>query len=216
MRQTIYAKNLTLSFGEKTVFQGLNMQFQGGQLALIKGPNGVGKSCLLQCICGIIPQHLFGTITGEISLYQDEELIQTEHHRAQHFSYLMQEPDKQICFPFIAEELFFAAENMGREFRLLAEDYAQLVADFPFIQNPETETQGLSFGQKKMLLLAGMILKNSDVYLLDEPCAGLSEMYREKVRSWVIKLLQLGKIVIIAEHEEFWEEMEIKELRIKN
>jgi len=209
MKQIII-KNLTLQFDKKKIFADLSFIFTSGTVTLIQGSNGAGKTCLLQCICGIIPRFFNGEIYGAIE-YQG---IEVDFPRT--FSFLWQEPDKQLCFPFLEEELFCGAENLGRPTNDLKSDYEMIITDFPFLQRNDTQTFNLSLGQKKILLFAGMFLKNSEVYLLDEPCAGLSEEFRQKIYSWVEKLQQRGKIIIIAEHDNCGEKYgPTKNLEIK-
>jgi energy-coupling factor transport system ATP-binding protein len=117
----------------------------------------------------------------------------------------MQEPDKQLCFPYLEEELFFGAENMQREIADFNRDYELLTEMFPILKQTETETNALSFGEKKVLLLAGMILKDPDIFLLDEPGAGLSDDYRVRFAELIGMLKERGKIVIIAEHETYFD-----------
>jgi ABC-type transport system involved in cytochrome c biogenesis ATPase subunit len=93
----ITVKNLSLTIENKLIFSGINAVFSSGNIYVIKGINGSGKTSLLRCICGVIPKHFDGNIQGSI------EMLTTIN-----YGYLMQEPEMQICFVFIEEELFFS------------------------------------------------------------------------------------------------------------
>jgi len=203
--------NLSLRFQDTYIFQDVNLTCPCGSITIIKGKNGSGKTCLLQCICSVIPKHFGGTVEGEIAVNYPLSPIPY----LLSYGYLMQEPDKQLCFPFIEEELFFGAENLKRDPDDLKIDYEMLVEMFPILQKTDIETSDLSFGQKKVLLFSGMILKDPLVFLLDEPCAGLSDDYRKKFTDLILFLKNKGKIVIIAEHESFFDEIADKELRLE-
>ena len=204
-------KSLGLKFRDDYVFRDVSVKCDGGSLTVIKGRNGAGKTCLLQCLCYVIPKHIFGVVEGAIELIFESPLgdlkspLQVDRILPQHFGYLMQEPDKQLCFPFIEEELFFGAENVGRDVVDFNEDYELLVEMFPLLKWDSIETNALSFGQKKVLLFSSLILKNPDVYLLDEPIAGLSVDYREKFMELIAILRKRGKILIVAEHSDYFD-----------
>ena len=205
-------KSLGLKFGDSCVFRDVSFSCEGGSLTVVKGKNGVGKTCLLQCMCYVIPKHFSGVVEGSIklSVFCDQfservEVLIVNKILPKHFGYLMQEPDKQLCFPFIEEELFFSAENVNRDASEFSKDYELLVEMFPLLIWDNIETNALSFGQKKVLLFSSLILKNPDVYLLDEPVAGLSDDFREKFMELIAILRKRGKIVIVTEHSDYFD-----------
>ena len=205
--------SLSLKFGDKYIFKDINFVCKSGSVTLLKGKNGAGKTCLLQCICSVIPKHFTPVIENQadipaiklscIALERTHE--NTFDSQIYDFGFLMQEPDKQLCFPFIEEELFFGAENLKRDINEFNQDYEMLIEMFPILKQTEIETNALSFGQKKILLFSAMILKNPKVFLLDEPNAGLSEEYRAKFTELIRFLKNKGKIIIIAEHENYFD-----------
>jgi energy-coupling factor transporter ATP-binding protein EcfA2 len=217
----LIVNELTLKFANKVIFEKVSFIGQSGQITMIKGKNGSGKTSLLQCLCSVIPKHFPATMTGEITVTplseegyggscttsQSRDTIYgvSTEDRSTLFGDLMQEPDKQLCFPYLEEELLFGAENLQRNFADFQADYAYLLKLFPFLQKADAETNALSFGQKKALLLAGMILKDPDIFLLDEPSAGLSEDFREKFTELITMLKNKGKIIIIAEHDCYFD-----------
>ena len=225
----IEINNLSLKFADKYIFNGLSTTFNSGTINLIKGKNGAGKTCFLQCLCGVIPKHFQGVVEGggddsgfgirnlELShsrnCERSEAILSGEkenwvnNSELANFAYLMQEPDKQLCFPFIEEELFFGAENFCRDKDEFFSDYEELVQIFPILENQNKETSALSFGEKKVLLLCSQILKNSEIFLLDEPLAGLSELYRTKFIELIIKLKNKNKIIVIAEHTNMFDDI---------
>jgi energy-coupling factor transporter ATP-binding protein EcfA2 len=197
-------KSLGLMFGDVCVFRDVSFISESGSLTVIKGKNGAGKTCLLQCLCYVIPKHFDGVVIGGVELVLETH-VRVDRIMPKHFGYLMQEPDKQLCFPFIEEELFFGAENVGRDVAEFNKDYELLTEMFPLLKWENIETNALSFGQKKVLLFSSLILKNPDVYLLDEPVAGLSDDYRERFMELIAMLRSRGKIVIVAEHSDYFD-----------
>jgi len=198
-------KSLGLKFGDVCLFNDVSFSCESGSLTVIKGKNGAGKTCLLQCLCHVIPKHFSGVVEGKVELSTSDGAMTVDRILPRHFGYLMQEPDKQLCFPFIEEELFFGAENVGRDVAEFNKDYELLIEMFPLLKWDNIETNALSFGQKKVLLFSSLILKNPDVYLLDEPVAGLSDDFRERFTELIAMLRERGKIVIVAEHSDYFD-----------
>ena len=200
--------SLVLKFTDDYIFRDISISFKSGSLTVIKGKNGSGKTCFLQCLCSVIPKHFSAVIEGAVELKDRLLHLDTAkpiYQTPMHFGYLMQEPDKQLCFPFIEEELFFGAENVRRDMSDFNKDYELLVEMFPLLKWENIETNSLSFGQKKVLLFSSLILKNPTVYLLDEPTAGLSNDFRAKFTELIMMLKNKGKIIIIAEHTDYFD-----------
>jgi ABC-type Na+ transport system ATPase subunit NatA len=84
--------------------------------------------------------------------------------------------------------------------------YDELLRDFPFLLLNK-ETNSLSFAEKKIMLFCGIIIKECQVLLLDEPLAGLSIEYRKKVIDIILQQKKSGKIIIIAEHNNDFDDI---------
>jgi len=185
---------------------------RNGFIVVIKGKNGSGKTCLLQCISGMIPRHIKGELSGTILFTRDGTEVMIYPYKdplkvhPNFFSFLMQEPNKQICFPYIEEELLFGAENLQRNFSDVKLEYEMLLDCFPFLKSKGKETSSLSFGQKKMLLFSAMVLKDPDIFLLDEFGVGISEDFKKIIKNILLRLKSKGKIIFITEHESFFDE----------
>ncbi len=200
-------KNLSLKYPKNDFYTISNLDFSidSAQLFVIKGSNGRGKTSLLQALCGAIPNYVKADLKAKI-MYNNKEINYSSLPEIAHiFGYMMQDPEKQICFPFLEEELFFGAENLKRNNEAFTHDYKMLIELFPFLKESDKETHSLSFGQKKILILASNILKNPDIFLLDEPGAGLSEDVRKGLIKLILNLKNQGKILLIAEHDNLFD-----------
>ena len=200
MNCEIDIESLNLRFNENHILKDVNLKATKGSITILKGKNGSGKTSCLHCLCGIIPKYFQGTIDYK-------KFILPQKSNSSLFGYLMQEPDKQICFPFIEEELCFGAENLKRDINDFKIEYNRLLNIFPILRNSDIETNSLSFGQKKVLLFASIILKDPDIFLLDEPSAGLSDDLRQKIKFLVTDLKNKNKIIVIAEHDNYFNDI---------
>jgi energy-coupling factor transporter ATP-binding protein EcfA2 len=197
----LLVENFTLKFTGDYIFKDLNFICKRGTITILKGGNGSGKTSLLHCICGVIPRYIPGDTEGIIKLFPEQHSLST----SKLYGLLMQDPDKQICFPHLEEELLFGAESLQRDKISFDKDFEMLTGIFPLLASLEIETNTLSFGQKKVLLFSSILLKDPEVFLLDEPSAGLSKEYRDKFFTLLSELKNKGKIIIIAEHETYFD-----------
>lgn len=173
-----------------------------GDIITVRGDSGSGKTTLLNIICSVIPKIFAGDLSGSIS-YDNIEISNLSLPKiAPHISLLMQHPDNQLFFPTVEQELAFAPENL----KISAKDIIVRIDDILSKLNIENlrhkETTSLSFGQKKLVTLASIITLSSDVYLLDEPFAGLSKEYIKLVSNEIKTLADNGKIIFVAGHTD--------------
>lgn len=109
-------KNLSLSFQNNyKVFKDINIKVKKNRVTLLTGKSGCGKSSLLMCITGVIPDIIEGNITGEI-IYKDENIenkgVKTVSGE---IAYMFQDPDSQLCTFTVEDEIAFGLENIKME-----------------------------------------------------------------------------------------------------
>lgn len=198
----LQVQNLYLCYPEqsKPIFEKLSFELQEGELLWLKGPNGCGKTSLLNCISGIIPMRIKTEFNGTIKLNNIDLNPVPINERFRYLAYQMSDPDNQIFFPRVEKELSFALENAGLTIPEMKERILQASKDFGLQEFWETEPGKLSLGEKKLLVLAFCSAQDTPLYLLDEPTSALSCESILKVKNWLIKLLSQGKTVIMVEH----------------
>ena len=171
-----------------------------GDIIAVRGDSGTGKTTLLNIICSVIPKIFSGDISG--SIFHDNVNISklSLPEVAPRISLLMQHPDNQLFFPTVEQELAFAPENL----KISANDIIKRIDDVLTKLGIEDlrykETTSLSFGQKKLVTLASIITLSPDVFLLDEPFAGLSKEYIKLISDEIRSLADNGKIIFLAGH----------------
>ena len=187
-------------FDKPPIIKDLSEIFKPGDIVAVKGPSGSGKTTLLYLICGVIPNIFKGEKQGR-SLYRDIDLTPFRLQEiSQYISMLMQQPDYQLFFPSVEQELAFAPENLNDNPEVIKEKINSALKQLSIEDLRHAESHKLSFGQKKMVALASILTLDPKIYLLDEPTAGLSNQYIEIISKLVDKLSQQGKIVFIADH----------------
>jgi len=196
--------NISFRYNEQSdlLIEDLNFTAKQGDIIAVKGNSGSGKTTLLNIICGVIPKIFSGDLTGSVVCNGTPISSLSLPETAPLISLLMQQPDNQLFFPLVEQELAFAPENM----RLSTEDILNRIDDvltkLEIIELRNISTSSLSFGQKKIVTLASIITLSPKIYLLDEPFTGLSEKYIQLVSNVIKDEARIGKIVFIAGHSE--------------
>jgi len=198
----LHIKDLSFRYpaNENWLFQNFNFRVENGSIIAIQGASGSGKTTLLNIICGVIPKMIKGEFSGEVrfneKLISELSLPQT----APLISLLMQEPDNQLFFPTVEQELAFGPENLKIESEEIQQRISDVLHDLGIEKLRHEETNTLSFGQKKLVTFAALLTLSPQVFLLDELSAGLSEHHLAKVIEIIIKLKIAGKTIFISDH----------------
>jgi biotin transport system ATP-binding protein len=168
--------NLRLARQDRLVFEALNLQSKAHRLGLV-GPNGAGKSSLLMTLQGLIAPR-----NGDVELVGRP-------------GFLFQNPDHQLLFPTVLEELCFGAMHRGE---LGVESRAKELAHAHGAGHLlGLATHELSEGQKQLVCLLAVLMDKPDVLLLDEPCSGLDHRLTTQLMQ---TLLGLPQRLIMATH----------------
>jgi len=194
-------RDFTFGYEEDNLlFSNINLILQKGEIAILKGSSGSGKTSLLRLISNVIPNLVHGFVNGKVELDGLGTSILSLPELSPRISLMMQEPEDQLFFPNVEAELAFGPENLcipAPEIEHRITDTLQLL-EITHLRYLETAT--LSFGQKKLVALASLITLSPQVFLLDEPAAGLSFKYTALLIKAIRKLAASGKIFIIANH----------------
>lgn len=183
----------------------LNIKAGRGEIILLKGRNGSGKTTLLYSLCGIIPEAVKGDMEGEV-LFKEKPLKEmTLKETAPHINMLFQEPDKQIFMPVVDEEIAFGPENLCLEREEIKRRLEHIQQKFNIGHLREKKTADLSFGQKKLVVLAGILVMDPEVLLIDEFSAGMEENVINIFVDHIRELRSEGKLIIAAEHPSYLE-----------
>lgn len=180
----------------RRILQGINFKIREGEMVSIVGTNGAGKSTLAKLICGFVTED-----QGDI-IYQGKSLKgQTIKERAEHISYVMQNPNQMICKPMIYDEVALGLRIRGADEKEVEErvDKALCVCGLhPFKKWP---ISALSFGQKKRVTIASMLTMNPHILILDEPTAGQDYHHYTEIMEFLKSLNEQGVTIIMITHD---------------
>ena len=162
----------------------------------IVGTNGAGKSTLAKVICGFVKED-----QGEL-LYAGESMAgETIKERSLKIGYVMQNPNQMLCKPMIYDEVALGLRNRGVPEEEIAEkvDKALRICGLaPFKKWP---VSALSFGQKKRVTIASILVMEPKVLILDEPTAGQDYHHYTEIMEFLKSLNDQGVTIIMITHD---------------
>ena len=190
-------RNLTFGYerGRQTL-RDVSLTIQKGEMVSIVGKNGAGKSTFSKLVCGFETPD-----SGEI-LFQGRDLLQENiRHRAKHIGYVMQNPNQMISKTMIFDEVALSLRNMGKseeEIREKVEETLKVCGLFPFRNWP---VSALSFGQKKRVTIASVLVQDPELIILDEPTAGQDFRHYTEIMEFLRGLNEKGVTVVMITHD---------------
>ena len=196
--EILAVKHLSFQYTKsRKILQDVNLSIKSGEMVSIVGTNGAGKSTLAKVICGFVTED-----EGEI-LFEGKSLKgQTIKERSQYISYVMQNPNQMICKPMIFDEVALGLRIRGElseeEIRERVEHALKICGLYPF---RKWQVSALSFGQKKRVTIASMLVMNPKVLILDEPTAGQDYRHYTEIMEFLKELNQQGVTIILITHD---------------
>jgi len=195
-------ENLSFRYQRREDFALHNLSFQvkPGEVLLIAGASGCGKTTLMRCINGLIPRTYHGELQGEICVFGKSVSKMPMPELSQQVGTILQDPERQIVGSYVLNEVAFGLENLG-----LPRDEILQRADetlkFLGISNlRDRETFSTSGGEKQKVALAGVLSMRPRLLLLDEPLASLDPMSSHEALQFFRWLANQGIAIMIVEH----------------
>ncbi len=179
----------------------LSLSVGQGEFLLISGDNGSGKTTLLWIMAGLLfPQRgevLFEGRPLTEKVADDRDFSLWFRRRV---GTLFQEPDIQLFSPTVGEDLAFGPRNLGLD---CAETRVARAARMMGLESLlERPPYTLSWGQKKRAAIATILTPDHDVFLLDEPGAGLDSHWKERLMKILKELSLEGKTIVAVAHDD--------------
>ena len=190
-------ENLDFTYeGGHHALKGITAKIHKGDMLSIVGTNGAGKSTFSKVICGFEkPQggilQLNGADLQELSIKE----------RADHIGYVMQNPNQMISKTQIFDEVALGLRNRGvaeEELRPRVEKTLKICGLYPFRNWP---VSALSYGQKKRVTIASILVLEPEMILLDEPTAGQDLRHYTEIMDFLAELNGQGVTVVLITHD---------------
>ncbi|RAI91476.1 metal ABC transporter ATP-binding protein [Algoriphagus yeomjeoni] len=188
--------DLTVSYDQSPVLWNVDLSLPAGKLIGILGPNGAGKSTLIKAIMGLIP-----TTGGYVKLF-DRELNDVRSR----ISYVPQRESVDWNFPASVLDVVMMGtfgklglfRRPGKKEKKIAMDCLEKVGMQSFIDRQISELSG---GQQQRVFIARALAQEADLYLMDEPFAGVDMATETAIFQLLQEMTAAGKTVIVVHHD---------------
>ena len=198
-RQEILLRVENLDFtydGGHHALRGVDVLIHQGEMVSIVGTNGAGKSTFSKVVCGFEKAQ-----SGVLEMKGVDLNTLSIKERADHIGYVMQNPNQMISKVKIFDEVALGLRNRGiseEEIRPRVEETLKICGLYPFRNWP---VSALSYGQKKRVTIAAILVLNPEMILLDEPTAGQDLRHYTEIMDFLSELNQKGVTVILITHD---------------
>ncbi len=196
MVPAVEVHDLTVAYHKRPVLYGVDVEIPPGRLVGIMGPNGAGKSTLIKAIMGLIPP-----INGWVKIFGE-----TGPKGLKRVGYVPQRESVDWDFPVNVMDVVLMGRygrlGIGRRPRAEDRDIARAclekVGMLPFA---ERQISNLSGGQQQRVFLARALAQESDLYLMDEPFAGVDATTEAAIVGLLRELKARGKTILVVHHD---------------
>ena len=185
-----------------TVLEDLNLEIAEGELVLVIGPTGSGKSSLLRLINGLVPHHTGGILAGDVSVNG----LSTREVKPGGLAHLIgivgQNPINGFVADTVEEELAFAMEALNLPNETMRKRVEEALDFMSLAALRSRAIATLSGGEQQRVAIASALVMHPKVLVLDEPTSALDPIAAEEVLSILQRLVHdLSITVVIAEHK---------------
>lgn len=192
-------KKVTFSYdGKMQVLNEADFSAEYGEITLVSGRSGEGKSTLMSVIGGIIPNVVAGELSGEVEVGGESIRGKKLGDICRKVGVVLQNADEQIIQKIVEDEIAFGCENLAYPPDKIGKQ-VEIVCKLMHL-DPAWHTRSLSGGQKQRLITASTLAMGQKIIILDEPLANLDKEGAKLLMGTLRSLTGAGYCVIVIEH----------------
>ncbi len=185
----------------RSVLDGVDLTIEEGELLLLSGRTGVGKSTLLGVLTGLVPRFTGGTLRGDVLLDGTSVVHASPRERAHLVGYVAQDPLAGFVTDSVEEELAYGMEQLGIDPGTMRRRVEETLDLLGIADLRERDLRTLSGGQQQRVAMGAVLTVHPKVLVLDEPTSALDPTAAEDVLATITRLVHdLGLTVVLAEH----------------
>ena len=195
-------ENLTFRYrrASEPALHDLSVAVHPGEVLLVAGPSGCGKSTLIRAMNGLIPHAYPGELTGTVRVAGTSTTEHKLRDISLHVGTVLQDPARQIVGATVEAELAFGPENLGTARADIRTRIAQVARESGIEPLLGRETAALSGGERQLLAMAGILMLQPKLFVVDEPLANLDPQTAARLLGNLRRLADEGHAVVIVEH----------------
>ena len=190
-------KNVDFKYetSEQILFD-VSTKIKKGEMISIVGKNGAGKSTLCKVVCGFEK-----VMNGSIIFDGNDITNNSIRSRAMHIGYVMQNPNQMISQAMIFDEVAMGIKNLGLSEEEIKERVNETLKICGLYEFRNWPISALSFGQKKRVTIASILVMGPDIVILDEPTAGQDYRHYTEIMEFLKRINSNGKTIIMVTHD---------------
>jgi len=188
-------EHISFSYGKRPVLQDISLEISKGERIAIVGKNGAGKSTLAKAFCQFIQTE------GNYSWQGKDIKGDSIKERAERIGYVLQNPNQMISETMIFDEVALGLRLRGLPKEEIEERVLAVLKTCGLYEFRKWPVSALSFGQKKRVTIASILVLGPEVILLDEPTAGQDQRNYTEIMNFLDELNQKGHTIIMITHD---------------
>lgn len=188
-------EHISFSYGKRPVLQDISLEISKGERIAIVGKNGAGKSTLAKAFCQFIQTE------GAYSWQGKDIKADSIKERAERIGYVLQNPNQMISETMIFDEVALGLRLRGFPEEEIEERVLAVLKTCGLYEFRNWPVSALSFGQKKRVTIASILVLGPEVILLDEPTAGQDQRNYTEIMNFLDELNQKGHTIIMITHD---------------
>ena len=179
----------------------LSLHIDEGELVLVVGSSGAGKSTFLRCLNGLTPHFYGGQLSGQIRVAGRDPVTLGPQSMAHTVGMVFQDPETQFVADQVEDELVFGMESQALPPALMRKRVEEVLDQLTIAHLRGRRINTLSGGEKQRVAIAAVLTMNPELLVLDEPTSQLDPQSAEEVLVAIRRLNEdLGLTVVVAEH----------------
>lgn len=196
-QEIIKIENLTFAYEKENILENLSLEIDKGEIISILGPNGAGKSTLAKLMCGFLRPN-----DGKIFIGGKDSKDLSIKEIADSIGFILQNPNAMISKAMIFDEVAFGLRVRGlseEEIKEKVNKTLGICGLYPFRNWP---ISALSYGQKRRVTIASILVLDPDVIILDEPTAGQDFRHYTKMMEFIREInKKYGLTILMISHD---------------
>jgi energy-coupling factor transport system ATP-binding protein len=179
----------------------VDLHVDSGELVLLTGPTGCGKSTVLRLAAGLVGQHGSGEVMGTVTVGGDDPAQLLPRDRVRRVGFVGQNPNRQVITGTLGDEIAFGLESAGWGRERIAARVREVIIDVGLDHYPlDRSTGALSGGERQRLVVGAALAAGAQLLLLDEPLAHLDPASAAELMTLLRRVADAGVAVLVIEH----------------
>lgn len=204
MTAKLTADKLTLFRGDRCLFKGLSFALNTGELLLLEGSNGSGKTSLLRAIAGLLELESGQVLWNEIPLHEERQVFENSLVWLSHKTGLKGDLT-------LVENLQYEASLRPQSDR----EFSDILQQLGLNRLKQLPLRSLSAGQQRRAAMARMLMASAELWMMDEPLSNLDSEGRDLVMRLLREHLASGGMAIVAAHQDVNIDVPMQTIRLQ-